>query len=99
MTRAISSLAAASSGTIARRPLSSSAVACSKVSSRRPACRLPLSGPWQAKQFSERIARMSLLKESRAGGGAGGAAASVAIPVATAASRQNESRARVEQPM
>ena len=45
MMRAMSSLAATSSGTIARDPLSSSPIACSATSSRRPACRLPLSGP------------------------------------------------------
>ena len=68
MIRATSSLASTFSGTMARAPLSSSLVACSATSSRRPACRLPLSGPWQAKQLSERIGRMSRLNEIRPAG-------------------------------
>ena len=101
MIRATSSLAATSSGTIAREPLSSSAVACSAVSSRSPACRLALSGPWQAKQLSERIGRMSLLNEIRAWGLAGAAAnAGPAIMRATAARRISHGiRLAFEQPM
>ena len=96
VTRAMSSLAATSSGTIAREPLSSSATACSATSSRRPACRLPLSGPWQAKQFSDRIGRMSRLNESFAGPAAGGASAAHATAAAsTLAERTAANRGEV----
>ena len=73
--RATSSLSSIFSGTIARAPLSSSSIATSGISSRSPACRLPLSGPWQAKQLSERIGRMSRLNDSRGFGPAGSTAA------------------------
>ena len=36
-------------------------MASSRLSNRRSALRAALSGPWQAKQFSERMGRMSLL--------------------------------------
>ena len=114
MIRATSSLAATSSGTIARAPLSSSLVACSATSSRRPACRLPLSGPWQAKQLSERIGRMSRLNEIRPRGSARGAGSTRAAGSDGAADTPTEPKAiatsmtaaapriheaRVEQPM
>ena len=60
--RAISSLSPGLPGTIARPPLSSSANAPSWVSSRSPALRALSSGPWQAKQWSERIGRTSRAK-------------------------------------
>ena len=63
--RATSLLADASPGWIT--PLAS---ALSRRSSRRPACRALLSGPWHAKQFSERIERMSRLKSTRSAPGA-----------------------------
>jgi len=96
--RAMSSLSSIFSGTIAREPLSTSAVARSNVSSRRPACRLALSGPWQAKQLSERIGRMSWLKDSRAG------ALANATPAVTAShgdptKAHAKTRARFEQPI
>ena len=59
MIRAISSLASGSPGAIA--PASTAA---SRRSSRRSALRAALSGPWQAKQFSARIGRMSRLYSS-----------------------------------
>jgi len=100
-TRASSSLSSRFSGTIAQAPLSSSAVACSKVSSRRPACLLALSGPWQAKQFSERIGLMSRLNEIRAG--LAGVAATTAVHQATPAiistAAPKRSIAHFEQPM
>ena len=52
-------LASARPGTMA-----SFAIADSRTSSRRPALRWPLSGPWQRKQFSERIGRMSRLNST-----------------------------------
>ena len=60
--RTISSLSSGLPGTIARPPLSSLANAPSFVSSRRPALRVLSSGPWQAKQLSERIGRTSRAK-------------------------------------
>ena len=65
--RAISSLSSGLPGTIARSPLSSSAKAPSWVSSRRPALRALSSGPWQAKQWSERIGRTSRAKPTGRG--------------------------------
>ena len=50
--RAMISLFAWSPGTTATSPLSSGAMAASRTSRRRPACRSSASGPWQAKQRS-----------------------------------------------
>jgi hypothetical protein len=61
--RATSSLASGSLGTMA--PIST---ATSRRSSRRSALREALSGPWQAKQFSDRIGRMSRLNSIAAEG-------------------------------
>ena len=60
--RAMISLFAGSPGTTAVVPLSSSAIAASRTSSRRPACLSSASGPWQEKHRSERIGRTSRLK-------------------------------------
>jgi hypothetical protein len=43
--------------------MAESLAACSK-SKRKSASRLPSSGPWQFKQFSDRIGRMSSLKRT-----------------------------------
>ena len=59
MIRSTTALLAASPGTIAVAPESSSAVASSDRSSRKPAWRLAESGPWHLKQRSERIGKMS----------------------------------------
>ena len=53
-----------SPGTIAVSPLLAGFVASSRMSSRSPESRLFLSGPWQWKQLSERIGRMSRLYRS-----------------------------------
>ena len=70
--RAISSLSSGLPGTIARAPLSVSAKAPSWVSSRSPALRALSSGPWQAKQLSERIGRTSRAKPTGFGLGSPG---------------------------
>ena len=98
MIRATSSLASMSSGTIARVPLSNSSVALSATSRRSPACRLALSGPWQAKQLSERIGRMSLLKESRGCDGATTAADGAAAQIRPAALKLTAPKAAIERP-
>lgn len=49
---------------MARRPLLRTVCRPSLVSSRKVACRASSSGPWQAKQFSEKIRRMSRSKST-----------------------------------
>ena len=71
--RAISSLDFGSFGAMAP-----DSMAASRRSSRRSALRAALSGPWQAKQFSARMGRMSRLYSSL------GASAAVAGPAAHA---------------
>ena len=63
--RARISLASGFPGTMAVPPLSSAAMATPRSSSLNPACRSSASGPWQAKQRSERIGRTSRLKSIR----------------------------------
>ena len=62
--RRISSLFSSDPGTTATSPDSPLPNAASFTSSRSSALRLFASGPWQVKQFSERIGRMSRLKSS-----------------------------------
>ena len=76
-----SSLAFGSPGTIARRPLSSDMLAPSAVSRRNPASCFP--GPWQLRQFSARIGRMSWSKRRAAG------SAAVAAVISPPASQAN----------
>ena len=71
--RRMTSLAALSPATMAGAPLSPARRDPSSVSSRKPPLRAFSSGPWQAKQASERIGRMS--REKRTGSTAGAAAA------------------------
>jgi hypothetical protein len=61
--RAITALRAGSPGVMARYP-PRSAVAASRVSRRSPALRVALSGPWQEKQFAERMGRISCVKST-----------------------------------
>ena len=60
--RAISSLAFRSPGTIAASPDAAGRNASSRTSSRKSAFRAFASGPWHAKQFSDRMGRISRLK-------------------------------------
>ena len=59
--RATSVLFSASPGTIAMSPDFAGLIAASRTSSRNPAFWFALSGPWHAKQLSERMGRMSRL--------------------------------------
>ena len=56
-------LCSALSGAIPAYP-PDSPVACSRVSMRKLACRTASSGRWHAKQFLDRIGRMSVLKST-----------------------------------
>jgi hypothetical protein len=76
-TRSSTRLASGSPATIAKPDLRA-AVAPSNVSRRSFAWRLPASGPWHAKQRSERIGRTS---RSKLGIAAGSGAASPPVPV------------------
>src|SRR4051812_48473069 len=71
VTRAIRALAAGLPGTTAAAPFFRVRTALSRWSRRSPALRWPSSGPWQAKQFFERIGLTSRLKST---GGAANAA-------------------------
>ena len=59
-----------SPGTTATAPLAASPLALFSTSSRSFAFSLPLSGPWQAKQFSLKIGRTSRLNCTSAAGAA-----------------------------
>src|SRR5262245_57380806 len=82
--RATSSLSSLLPGTIARRS-PRSAVAPAAVSSRRSACRLFASGPWQRKHLSARTGRTWRLKLTASA--AGSAARAVAATLASEAKR------------
>src|SRR5687767_6924421 len=69
-TRCTIALFSGSPGTMGTAPLAVGFSASSRISSRMPAMRVFLSGPWQRKQVSAMMGRMSRLKRTSAGAAA-----------------------------